>query len=101
VGSLAADPRPVTCRDPALGTNTDSEPESQRTVISRPSTAVTTPLRVTLPTLSDSTDTRSPTSTIVPPLDADELRPPKSFPHARRLYASHSNPAARIDKPAA
>src|SRR6266508_795080 len=56
---------PVTWRDPALGTKTDSEPESQRTVISRSSTAVTTPLRVTLPTFSDSTRTRSPTSTIV------------------------------------
>src|SRR5215218_7740835 len=56
---------PVTWRDPALGTKTDSEPESQRTVISRSSTAVTTPLRVTLPTFSDSTSTRSPTSTIV------------------------------------
>jgi hypothetical protein len=43
---------PVTWRDPALGTKTDSEPESQRTVISRSSTAVTTPLRVTLPTFS-------------------------------------------------
>src|SRR5215211_2479320 len=56
---------PVTWREPALGTKTDSEPESQRTVISRSSTAVTTPLRVTLPTFSDSTTTRSPTSTIV------------------------------------
>jgi hypothetical protein len=44
--------------------NTDSEPVSQRTVISRSSTAVTTPLRVTLPTFSDSTRTWSPTSTI-------------------------------------
>jgi hypothetical protein len=52
-------------RDPALGTKTDSEPESQRTVMSRSSTAVTTPLRVTVPTFSDSTSTRSPTSTIV------------------------------------
>jgi hypothetical protein len=56
---------PVTCRDPALGTKTDSEPESQRTVMSRSSTAVTTPLRVTVPTFSDSTSTRSPTSTIL------------------------------------
>jgi hypothetical protein len=55
----------VTCRDPALGTKTDSEPESQRTVMSRSSTAVTTPLRVTAPTFSDSTSTRSPTSTIL------------------------------------
>src|SRR6266508_913120 len=31
--------RPVTRRDPALGTKTDSEPESQRTVISGSSTA--------------------------------------------------------------
>src|SRR5829696_2717256 len=63
-GSLTADSWPVTLRDPELGTNTDSEPVSQRTVISRPSTAVTTPLRVTLPTFSDSTRTWSPTSTI-------------------------------------
>jgi hypothetical protein len=63
-GSPAGDSWPVTCRDPALGTNTDSEPASQRTVISRPSMAVTTPLRVTLPTFSDSTTTRSPTSTM-------------------------------------
>jgi hypothetical protein len=40
-------------------------PESQRTEISRSSTAVTTALRVTLPTFSDSTSTRSPTTTIV------------------------------------
>src|SRR5215218_4270344 len=56
---------PVTCRDPALGTKTDSEPESQRTVMSRSWTAVTTPLRVTVPTFSDSTSTRSPTWTIL------------------------------------
>jgi hypothetical protein len=43
---------------------TDWEPESQRTVINRPSTAMTTPLRVTMPTFSDSTSTRSPTSTM-------------------------------------
>src|SRR5215211_4083802 len=55
---------PVTCRQPALGTNIDDDPESQRTVISRPSTSVTTPLRVTAPTFSDSTSTRSPTSTM-------------------------------------
>jgi hypothetical protein len=64
-GSLPGGSWPVTCRDPALGTNTDCEPVSHRTVISRPSTAVTTPLRVTLPTFSDSTSTRSPTSIIV------------------------------------
>jgi hypothetical protein len=64
-GSLLGGSWPVTCRDPALGTNTDCEPSSHRTVISRPSTSVTTPLRVTLPTFSDSTSTRSPTSTIV------------------------------------
>ena len=57
----------LVARDPqrsALGTNTDSEPESQRTVINRPSTAMTTPPRVTVPTVSDSTSTRSPTSTM-------------------------------------
>src|SRR5215218_3157466 len=54
---------PVTCRQPALGRNVDDDPESQRTVISRPSTSVTTPLRVADPTFSDSTSTRSPTST--------------------------------------
>src|SRR6266545_2324238 len=74
---------PVTRRDPALGTKTDSEPESQRTVISRLSTAVTTPLRVTLPTFSDSTSTRSPTSTIVDLLwivtdQATQVSPPKA-----------------------
>src|SRR5215212_5365670 len=53
---------PVTCRQPALGTNLDDDPESQHTVISRPSTSVTTPLRVADPTFSDSTSTRSPTS---------------------------------------
>jgi len=62
---LAGGSWPVTRRDPALGTKTDSEPESQRTVINRSSTAVTTPLRVRVPTFSDSTSIRSPTSTIV------------------------------------
>src|SRR6266699_3592085 len=78
---------PVTRRDPALGTKTDSEPESQRTVISRSSTAVTTPLRVTLPTFSDSTSTRSPTSTIVNLLwMVTEPGHPKC-PQSRRLHS--------------
>jgi hypothetical protein len=55
---------PVTRNDPALGMKTDWAPESQRTVINRPSTAMTTPLRVRVPTFSDSTTTRSPTSTM-------------------------------------
>src|SRR6266699_538512 len=72
---------PVTRRDPALGTKTDSEPESQRTVISGSSTAVTTPLRVTLPTFSDSTSTRSPISTIVDlRWMVTETRPPQVSP---------------------
>src|SRR6266508_4761150 len=80
--------RPVTRRDPALGTKTDSEPESQRTVISGSSTAVTTPLRVTLPTFSDSTSTRSPTSTIMDLLwMVTETRPPQVSPR-RRLHST-------------
>src|SRR6266496_3876341 len=79
---------PVTRRDPALGTKTDSEPESQRTVISGSSTAVTTPLRVTLPTFYDSTSTRSPTSTIIDLLwMVTETRPPQVAP-GRRLHST-------------
>jgi hypothetical protein len=50
--------------------------------------AVTTPLRVTLPTFSDSTRTWSPTSTIVASSGRDELRPPQVFPGDRRAHAS-------------
>jgi hypothetical protein len=50
--------------------------------------AVTTPLRVTLPTFSDSTRTWSPTSTIVASFGRDELRPSQVFPGDRRAHAS-------------
>src|SRR5437773_12564207 len=69
-GASGAEGSPLTCRHPALGMNMDSPPLSQRTVSSGPSTAVTTPLRVVLPTFSDSTTTWSPTLTILSTPDA-------------------------------
>src|SRR4029453_11995495 len=67
---------PLTSRQPALGTNVDDDPESQCTVISRPSTSVTTPLRAADPTFSDSTSTRSPTSTMSTSSAIDTPGPP-------------------------
>jgi hypothetical protein len=50
--------------EPALGTNLDSSPSSQRTASIRPETAVTSPRRGGAPTFSDSTTIWSPTFTI-------------------------------------
>jgi hypothetical protein len=75
-GVLLSGSWPVTRRDPALGTKTDSEPESQRTVMSRSSTAVTTPLRVTVPTFSDSRAPGRQPRPSWPPVDDDGTRTP-------------------------
>jgi hypothetical protein len=61
--------------------------------------AVTTPLRVTLPTFSDSTRTWSPTSTIVASSGRDELRRPPVFPRRPAASCKRCGGDGRADDP--
>jgi UvrD/REP helicase N-terminal domain len=96
---LVGDGQQSICRQPALGTNVEDDPESHRTVISDPSTSVTTPLRVATPTRSDSTSTRSPTSTMSTFFAVDATRPIKCPQAANRPQEVHGW-SCRLTKPA-